>query len=138
MVESWSRSEEIQQSQDHDTLEFGGGSLGTVGFGFPNGNGDTQLELDDDTQLDLDTDHCFASRLGPEAGTQDLDQEDEAEYTSKSMGFDVRLRGGEGGVTSISLDIFQCQFLNASYNVSEYFGIPPNGIRMYTTVFVFL
>ena len=128
MVESWSRSEEIQQSQDHDTLEsfavahhdtlesmgggtgdpqqsqdahhdtleFGGGSLGTVGFNFPNGNSDTQLELDDDTQLDLDTDHRFAGRLGPEAGTQDLDQEDEAEYTSKSMGFDVRLRGGEG------------------------------------------
>jgi len=107
VVESWSRSEEIQQSQDHDTLEsfdtleFGGGSLGTVGFNFPNGNSDTQLELDDDTQLDLDTDHRFASRLGPEAGTQDLDQEDEAEYTSKSMGFDVRLRGGEGGGGSL-------------------------------------
>ena len=101
MVESWSRSEEIQQSQDHDTLEFGGGSLGTVGFNFPNGNSDTQLELDDDTQLDLDTDHRFAGRLGPEAGTQDLDQEDEAEYTSKSMGFDVRLRGGGGGGASL-------------------------------------
>ena len=49
------------------------------GFAFPNGNGDTQLELDE-------TQACapFETLASLDAETQDLDPEDEAEYKSKS------------------------------------------------------
>ena len=75
MAESWSRSEEIQEPKD--TVEFGLDSRG--GFAFPNGNGDTQLELDE-------TQACapFETLASLDAETQDLDPEDEAEYKSKS------------------------------------------------------